>query len=155
MEASVRPPAIDLGLAVRPGNPGPWSGPIPFPCRMLCRCSGADCKSALLLFPSQEGRLAPHAKPDQGVGIQEQFHSMYSRKSSSGSSKSGDTQKVPGRSFHRPALARVGSVGTSSSSAFTLIFRCCHPSGSGRCRVPSGDGVKMAVKVLMAEYFTC
>ena len=41
-----------------------WSfGPIQFPCRMLCRCSGADWKSALLLFPSQGGRLAPHTKP--------------------------------------------------------------------------------------------
>ena len=63
MEASVRLPAMERGLAVRPGNSGPLSGPIQFPYRMLCRCSGADWKSALLLFPSQGGRLAPHIKP--------------------------------------------------------------------------------------------
>ena len=113
----------------------PSTPATPAPCLALSNspagCSGADYKSALLPFPTQDGGQAPNTKPDQGVGVQEPFHSMYSRKSSSGSSKSGEPQKVPGRAFHRPALARVGSVGTSSSSAFTLIFRCCHLSGIG------------------------
>ena len=63
MEASVSPPAMERRLAVRPGNPGPLSGSIQFPWPMLCRCSGADCKSALLLFPSRGGLVASNTNP--------------------------------------------------------------------------------------------
>ena len=41
---------------------------------MLCRCSGADWKSALLLFPSRGGLLVPNTKPalprrEDGSGV--------------------------------------------------------------------------------------
>ena len=54
---------MERGLAVRPGNPGPSH----------CRCSGADCKSALLLpargAPGPQHKTRPPTDGRTGLGL--------------------------------------------------------------------------------------
>jgi len=61
-------------------------------------------------------------EPKCCVGVQQQAHSMYSRNSSSGSSKSGAIQN-PGRPIHTPAFARGGPSAAGSMVAVIRIFR--------------------------------
>lgn len=85
----------------------------------------------------------------QRMRIDQQPHPRCSLQSSSGSSKAGAIASLPfmqPKPFHKPALARWAGSPASSIFAFTLTG-CApspHPAGSGKCSVPSGDGVKMA-----------
>src|ERR1043165_6321188 len=80
--------------------------------------------------------------------VEQKLHSMYSLKSSSGASKSGAIQTVP---FIEPAfrldLGFEHSARSKVATTFTLPSR--NSFGIGRCRVPSGCGSRIAVKVLM------
>ena len=60
------PGDMERGLSVCPGNPVPLLGPIQFPCWRLCRCSGADCESALLIPFRLGTRLSTQNPPSHG-----------------------------------------------------------------------------------------
>src|SRR5205085_2749466 len=80
-------------------------------------------------------------EPDERVSSQQQVHSMYSLKSSSGASKSGESRKpfrLPGTGADAVTISRAdcSSAGTGFKVAVTCTFPCRHPAGRGRCIVP-------------------
>src|SRR5437762_2961993 len=75
------------------------------------------------------------AEPEQRVAVQQEPHSMYSRKSSRGSSKSGASWIFPARQPKRGWRARRGAA---SSVAVTFTGACRSSGGRGRWRLPSG-----------------